>query len=81
MIGRPENKIKNRFYSYIQKNYDIKYIYQNADNKIVSRESSNNVNITGCGFKIEERKDELFLKEISMNERQPTLVKQTSRST
>lgn len=23
--GRPENKIKNRFYSYIQKNYDIKY--------------------------------------------------------
>lgn len=21
--GRPENKIKNRFYSYIQKNYDI----------------------------------------------------------
>jgi myb proto-oncogene protein len=23
--GRPENKIKNRFYSYIQKNYDIRY--------------------------------------------------------
>lgn len=23
--GRPENKIKNRFYSFIQKNYDIKY--------------------------------------------------------
>lgn len=23
--GRPENKIKNRFYSYIQKNYDIKF--------------------------------------------------------
>lgn len=22
--GRPENKIKNRFYSFIQKNYDIK---------------------------------------------------------
>ena len=25
--GRPENKIKNRFYSFIQKNYDIKYTY------------------------------------------------------
>lgn len=23
--GRPENKIKNRFYSFIQKNYDIKF--------------------------------------------------------
>ncbi len=23
--GRPENKVKNRFYSYIQKNYDIKF--------------------------------------------------------
>ena len=23
--GRPQNKIKNRFYSYIQKNYDIKF--------------------------------------------------------
>jgi myb proto-oncogene protein len=23
--GRPENKVKNRFYSFIQKNYDIKY--------------------------------------------------------
>ena len=25
LLGRPENKIKNRFYSYIQKNYDIKF--------------------------------------------------------
>lgn len=24
--GRPENKIKNRFYSFIQKNYDISYV-------------------------------------------------------
>ena len=23
--GRPENKIKNRFYSFIQKNYDIRF--------------------------------------------------------
>ena len=23
--GRPENKIKNRFYSFIQKNFDIKF--------------------------------------------------------
>ena len=28
--GRPENKIKNRFYSFIQKNYDIKYTYVDA---------------------------------------------------
>lgn len=26
LAGRPENKIKNRFYSRIQKNYDIRYL-------------------------------------------------------
>ncbi len=34
--GRPQNKIKNRFYSFIQKNYDIKYrpIDENQENII-----------------------------------------------
>ena len=35
--GRPENKIKNRFYSFIKKNYDIKYI------KINNEENGQNI--------------------------------------
>lgn len=26
LTGRPENKIKNRFYSYIRKNYEVRYV-------------------------------------------------------
>lgn len=36
--GRPENKIKNRFYSFIQKNYDIKYTYVDAEPEVATVE-------------------------------------------
>ena len=36
--GRPENKIKNRFYSFIQKNYDIKYTYVDAKPEVATVE-------------------------------------------
>ncbi len=28
--GRPENKIKNRFYSYIKKNYEVKFLLNSS---------------------------------------------------
>ena len=40
--GRPENKIKNRFYSYIQKNYDIKYkVVEEEVRRVSLREITN----------------------------------------
>ena len=36
--GRPENRIKNRFYSYIQKNYDFK-IREEESNGLANKEN------------------------------------------
>lgn len=33
--GRPENKIKNRFYSFIQKNFDIRFKEVNAGEEVI----------------------------------------------
>ena len=41
LVGRPENKVKNRFYSYIQKNYDIKFKeVENIDPQLQTNETN-----------------------------------------
>lgn len=35
MPGRPENTIKNRFYSFIQKNFDIRFKEVNAGEEVI----------------------------------------------